>query len=79
MTDPISTAINNYHDFNATVVDELQGEPSPLDFLRFVSKNRPFVAREAASEWEACQKWNASYLQQRMKDLDVKVAITPLG
>lgn len=79
MSDPIANAINNYHDLNASVVDELQGEPSPLEFMRFVAKNRPFVARQAATQWAALQRWNANYLQDVMRDQSVKVATTPLG
>lgn len=79
MSDPIANAINNYHDLNAAVVDELQGEPSPLQFMRYVSKNRPFVARQAAVEWEAVRKWDAAYLKDIMEGQQVNVAVTPSG
>lgn len=79
MSDPIANAITNYHDLNAAVVDELEGEPSPLEFMRYVAKNRPFVARRAATDWIALSKWNAQYLRAVMEGQSVNVATTPLG
>ena len=79
MSDPIANALDNYHDLNAAVVDELGGEPSPLEFMRFVAKNRPFVARHAATEWKALTVWNANYLQNVMEGQNVRVAVTLLG
>lgn len=79
MPDLIENALNNYHDLNAAVVDELEGEPSPLEFMRYVAKNRPFVARQAATEWKAVKEWNATYLEDVMEGQKVRVAVTPLG
>lgn len=79
MPDPIANAIDNYHDLNAAVVDELQGEPSPLHFMRYVAKNRPFVARRAADEWKAVQRWDAAYLKDVMGGQQVNIAVTPSG
>lgn len=79
MSDPVANALNNYHDLNAAVVDEIDGEPSPLEFMRYVAKNRPFVARRAATEWKALKEWNAGYLEDAMGGQEVKVAVTPLG
>ena len=79
MSDPITNLITTYHDLNPSVVEELDTEPTPLEFLRYVSKNRPFVVRKAVTSWPAIQKWNAEYLRERMKGREVKVAVTEKG
>lgn len=77
--DPIANLIETYHSLNATLIDELDSEPSALDFLRYVAANRPFVVRKAATDWKAVQRWNASYLKATMGDEQVRIAVTPLG
>ncbi|KAM0700748.1 hypothetical protein Q7P35_012469 [Cladosporium inversicolor] len=77
--DPIVDLITTYHELNATVVDEFHEEPSALEFMRYVAKNRPFVVRGGAKSWEAFEKWDAAYLADVMKDADVQVAVTPYG
>lgn len=79
ITNPLTTAIENYHDLNTNVVGEIHGEPSPLEFLRWVRSNRPFVARHGAGAWDALRKWDANYLRAVMGDQTVKVAVTPSG
>ncbi|KAK5687307.1 hypothetical protein LTS10_001445 [Elasticomyces elasticus] len=79
MTSPLTNLINTYHELNASIVDELEDEPSALEFLQFVAKNRPFVVRHAANSWAAREKWDADYLRQSMGSQEVKVAVTPLG
>jgi peptidyl-lysine (3S)-dioxygenase / protease len=79
MNDPISNLINTYHELNAAIVDELDEEPSALEFVRYVANNRPFVVRRAAIHWEAVEKWNAEYLIESIGGEEVKVAITPSG
>ena len=79
MEDPISRLLETYHELNANVVDELHDEPSALEFMRFVAKNRPFVARQVAVEWQAFEKWDATYLRDVMGKQEVKVAMTPNG
>lgn len=79
VTKSISSAIYTYHELNASIVDELHEEPGPLEFLRFVHKNRPFVVRGAAAEWEAVKKWSSSYLTDVMAGKSVQVAVTPFG
>jgi len=44
--------------------------------MRYVSKNRPFVARKAARNWTACQKWDADYLLTAMEGQTVNIAIS---
>lgn len=77
--DPIANLISTYHELNAAVVDELHEVPSPLEFLRYVAKNRPFVVRRGAQDWKACREWDAEYLRKVMKGQSVNVATTPLG
>lgn len=77
--DPLTSLITIYHELNASTVDELLEEPSALEFMRHVAKNRPFVVRGGAKHWRACQKWDAAYLREVMKDQNVNVAHTPLG
>lgn len=77
--DPIADLISNYHELNATVVDELYEEPSALEFMRYVARNRPFLVRGGAKSWKACETWDATYLAEVMKDEDVQVAVTPYG
>ena len=69
-----------------TTYNELNGDihvlyevPSPLDFMRYVAKNRPLVVRQGCSKWLAVRKWNVDYLQDVMKDIPVRVAVTPHG
>ncbi|KAF2123044.1 phospholipase A2 [Lophiotrema nucula] len=71
--------ITTYHDLNPTTVDELHEEPSPLEFMRHVARNRPFVVRKGARDWRAKKRWNASYLKDIMADQHVNVAVTPHG
>ena len=68
-----------YHELNEDCVEELSIEPSPLQFMKYVAKNQPFVVRGAAGECCAVRKWNASYLTDVMGDSPIKVAITPFG
>ncbi len=75
----VATAIEAYRELNASVIDELEELPSPLEFMRFVARNRPFVVRAAASRWKAVSRWNAAYLKDVMGEEQVQVAVTPLG
>lgn len=70
--------LTTYHELNGDI-HVLYEEPSPLDFMRYVAKNRPLVVRRGCSEWLAVRKWNAGYLRGIMKDIPVKVAVTPHG
>ena len=77
--DPIADVINTYHELNPTRVDELYEEPSALEFMRYVAKNRPFVVRGGAKSWKACQTWSSAYLVDVLGKQDVQVAVTPHG
>ena len=74
----IAEALITYHELNGEV-DILYEEPSPLEFMRFVMKNRPFVIRGGCASWPAVRKWNYEYLQNTLGTAPVKVAITPDG
>ncbi|KAL7918182.1 cupin-like domain-containing protein [Trichoderma austrokoningii] len=58
---------------------ELFSEPSPLEFMRYVARNTPFVIRGGASHWKATQKWNSAYLKSALDGQSVNVAVTPFG
>ncbi|EMC97941.1 hypothetical protein BAUCODRAFT_67414 [Baudoinia panamericana UAMH 10762] len=79
MTTTITSFLEGYHELNAAVIDELSEQPSPLEFMRYVARNRPFVVRRVATDWQAYRRWDAAYLRQMMADEQVKVAVTPLG
>lgn len=75
----ITAGINTYHELNPSIVEELDEEPSPMEFMRYVAKNRPFVVRSSATDWPALIKWNADYLRVAMEGERVNVATTPSG
>lgn len=78
--DPIAELITTYNELNScTVVEELDEEPSPLEFMRYVSRNTPFVVRGGAAQWTATKTWNASYLETTLRDHTINVAVTPFG
>lgn len=71
--------IVTFNDLNGQNLDELDEEPSPLEFMRYVARNTPFVIRGAASTWRAGQSWNAEYLKSALGGQTVNVAVTPIG
>jgi len=75
----LQNLIVGYHELNVSTIDELTLEPSPLEFMRYVARNRPFVVRGGASNWPATRHWDAQYLRDVMGSSAVKVAITPAG
>lgn len=70
--------LRTYHDLNGDI-DILYEEPTPLAFMRYVTKNRPFIVRQGCSKWRAVRNWNINYLKKAMKDMLIKVAVTPHG
>ncbi|KAK6359280.1 hypothetical protein TWF696_000443 [Orbilia brochopaga] len=78
----ISYADANYP---STRIEYLPHPPSPLEFLRIVSRNRPMIIRNAMTDWPAMgagdgdKKWTVEYLKQQMGNAEVAVAETPLG
>lgn len=79
MADALATMIETYHELNASVIDILSEEPSPLEFMRYAAKNRPFVVRRGAADWKAVTVWNSEYLINSIGDEQVKIAVTPQG
>lgn len=78
--DPIAELITTYSELNSpTIIEELDGEPSPLEFMRYVSRNTPFVVRGGAANWTATKTWTASYLKNFLQDHQINVAVTPFG
>lgn len=79
----VATALHElivtFNDLNAQNLDVLHEEPSPLEFMRYVALNTPFVTRGAAAAWKATLVWDAEYLKAALSDQTVNVAVTPLG
>ena len=74
----IKEFISTYHELNANHVDELFELPSPLEFMQFVRRARPFVVRGGVSEWPAT-RWTVEHLENEMKGSRIQVAVTPFG
>lgn len=79
LDESIRELIEAYHELNANVVDEVFEEPSALEFMRCVARNRPFIVRGGAQSWKAVQGWSADYLIDAIGDNEVNVSITPHG
>lgn len=77
--DPITELINTYNDLNSCAIEVLDEEPSPLEFMRYVARNTPFVVRRAAADWKASQTWNVDHLREALSHVSVNVAVTPAG
>jgi jumonji domain-containing protein 7 len=73
--------LDSYHDINSQTVTELHQEPTPLEFMRFVARNQPFVIRNNSNPnfRQITKTWNAKYLCTKMAESPVRVAITPAG
>ena len=71
--------IRTYHELNSEHIDVLHSEPSPIQFMKYVAKNRPFLVKGGCAAWGAIRKWNEEYLTQKMGNGAVKIAITPHG
>ncbi|KAF3047065.1 hypothetical protein E8E12_010942 [Didymella heteroderae] len=79
LNDAVRDLITTYHDLNPTTPDILHEEPSPLEFMRYVARNRPFVVKNGAASWKARKRWNAAYLKEVMAGQTVNVSLTPHG
>lgn len=77
--DPIAELITTWNELNSGVIEELEAEPSPLEFMRYVARNTPFVVRRGAADWPATRRWNAAYLRRALGRHPVNVAVTPFG
>ncbi|KAM0511207.1 hypothetical protein ACHAPE_010086 [Trichoderma viride] len=79
LDDSLKNLMKTYNELNSHSVEELFSEPSPLEFMRYVARNTPFVIRGGASHWKATQKWNSTYLKSALDGQSVNVAVTPFG
>lgn len=77
--DPIADLITSFNELNPGTVEELDEEPSPLEFMRYVARNTPFVVRGGAADWPAIRRWSAGYLREQLAGHRVNVAVTPFG
>ncbi|KAL0944065.1 phospholipase a2 [Colletotrichum truncatum] len=77
--DPMTELITTYSELNVAFVDELDEEPSPLEFMRYVARNTPFVVRGAASSWKSNKTWDKEFLLNSFRGQTVNVAVTPFG
>jgi jumonji domain-containing protein 7 len=71
--------IATFNDLNIPAVEDFDEEPSPLEFMRFVARNTPFVVRGGASSWPSAHKWSPEYLKSVLHGQTVNVAVTPHG
>ncbi|ESZ98395.1 hypothetical protein SBOR_1273 [Sclerotinia borealis F-4128] len=78
-SDPIAELLNTYNELNSSTITVLNEAPSALEFMRFVSLNRPFVVRGFASDWKATSTWSLLHLKSTLSSQQVNVAVTPHG
>lgn len=74
----VKSLLVSYHELNPATVDEFTEAPSPLEFMRYVALNRPFIVRGGISDWPA-MSWNVERLVAAMGSSKVEVACTPSG
>ncbi|KAI0810656.1 cupin-like domain-containing protein [Xylaria sp. FL0064] len=77
--DSIVGLLTTYNELNSSRIEELDEEPSPLEFMRYVARNTPFVVRRGAQDWTATRTWDAAYLCSTLAGHKVNVAVTPYG
>lgn len=80
--DPVAELITSYFELNGSTIEELDdggAEPSPLEFMRYVARNTPFVVRGGATTWPAVQTWSVPFLRDALANHTVNVAVTPNG
>ena len=77
--DATTTLLTTYNELNSPAIDTLTEPPSALEFMRFVAKNRPFVVRRGALDWEAVKTWDVGVLKGLLEGESVNVAVTPRG
>ncbi|KAI0426175.1 phospholipase A2 [Xylaria sp. FL1042] len=77
--DSIAELLTTYNELNSSRIEELDEEPSPLEFMRYVARNTPFVVRRGAQDWTATRTWDAAYLCSTLAGHKVNVAVTPYG
>ena len=78
LDEAVKELLVTYQALNGSVVEELYEHPTPLEFMRYVHKGRPFVVRGGISDWPALQ-WTIEYLKRTMGKTAIQVAVTPSG
>ncbi|XP_037934009.1 bifunctional peptidase and (3S)-lysyl hydroxylase Jmjd7 [Teleopsis dalmanni] len=75
------TLLNEAEDFRiGSDILELNTVPTALEFTRDnYAKNVPVVIRNAVKGWNAVKHWTPEYLQKKIHNKKVDVAITPNG
>ena len=54
--------------------------PTPFQFhVNYVSKNLPCIFRNAINKWPAIKAWNNDYLEKKIGEKEITVAVTPNG
>lgn len=71
--------LSSYHELNSGWVERVEGEPTAVEFLRYVQLNQPVVFSGAGGGWRAVGKWKVGYLKEVMGEREINVAETPLG
>ncbi|GAA96585.1 uncharacterized protein L969DRAFT_50506 [Mixia osmundae IAM 14324] len=69
--------IADYRENNGNSVDELEHQPTALEFMRQVGQNRPLVIRRSCTPLK--RTWSEQYLADKLGDTPVPIAITPDG
>jgi jumonji domain-containing protein 7 len=79
VNEALAELITTFNDLNSSAIEELYEEPGPLEFMRYVARNIPFVIRGGASAWKATRLWDSAYLKSALEGQNVNVAVTPHG
>ncbi|KAJ3280764.1 JmjC domain-containing protein 7 [Borealophlyctis nickersoniae] len=78
--DALSRLASEARELLGTEVVRLPRPPSPLEFLRIVTANKPVVFQHVADDWDALRNWRDSdYLDRLLGEGEVTVAVTPNG
>lgn len=62
-------------ELNGSHIDEISA-PTPLDFARYVGRNRPFVVRDYRKD---TARWTEDFLIGKLGEQDVSIAVVPNG
>ena len=53
--------------------------PTPLEFHRYVSQNRPIIFKGCVGHWPAMYRWTDDYLEHNLADRSIGISLTPDG
>ncbi|KAF8436161.1 putative pla2g4b [Terfezia claveryi] len=77
-TSALVELLDTYHDFHSNWVERFDQPPSPVEFLQIIRRNRPVIISNGFSHWPAVEKWDPSYLKDKITE-DITIAQTPFG